>query len=165
MAEDGYVGDMNPKEMLSTQKIISRMNELIAICHDGALGYEAAARLIDEARYKELFLQYARQRRQFAAELFGRLDQSGAVAETEGDIAGTVHRAWLRLRARFSGGNARVVLEECERGEQAAVEAYEEALQLPLSRELQILVNRHYQAIRAARDRLRALRATLVTAP
>ncbi|MDX1663941.1 MAG: PA2169 family four-helix-bundle protein [Candidatus Promineifilaceae bacterium] len=165
MTEPGSLGDLLPDDVLSTQQVVSRINELIAICHDGALGYEVAARFIEEGRYKELFLQYARQRRQFAAELYGRLEQSGAVAETEGDLAGFIHRTWMRLRVRLTGHELKIILEECERGEEAAVEVYVEALQLPLARELHVLIDRHYQAIRAARDRLRALQAALVMTP
>jgi uncharacterized protein (TIGR02284 family) len=58
-----------------------------------------------------------------------------------------------------SGGDDGAVIAGCERGEEAARAAYEAALAEPLSDDVRALAERQYAAVKAGRDRLRALGA------
>ena len=54
--------------------------------------------------------------------------------DNDGSFTGTLHRAWMDVKAFFSGDNDESMLEEAIRGDKAAVEEYEEVLnesQLP----------------------------------
>ena len=45
-----------------------------------------------------------------------------------GSTTGAVHRAWMDVKAFFSGDNDEAMLEEAIRGDKAAVEEYNEVL-------------------------------------
>jgi uncharacterized protein (TIGR02284 family) len=78
----------------------------------------------------------------------------------EGDIVGALHRRWINLRALLVNGNANLLIAECETGEEAALEVYEEARRKNLYEDVgdvYVMVDRQYQAIRAAHDHIQAL--------
>jgi uncharacterized protein (TIGR02284 family) len=70
-----------------------------------------------------------------------------------------MHRGWINLKAALSTNEPQAVLEEAERGEDAAVAAYREALEQtdidPATREL---INSQYAEVKAAHDHVRNLR-------
>lgn len=53
---------------------------------------------------------------------------NGEEPETGGSSTGTIHRAWLDVKATFSGHDSKSILQECERGEDAIKKAYKVAL-------------------------------------
>jgi hypothetical protein len=59
----------------------------------------------------------------------------------------------------MSGGTIRSLLAECKVGERAAVDIYEESTHKGLPTEIHSVLDRQYQAIKAARDRIEILEA------
>jgi uncharacterized protein (TIGR02284 family) len=154
----GLGADTTDAQGQTNSGIIAALNEAIAICRNGERGYLLAARSSEDDRLRDIFPRYARQRHQFADELTSAVMALGGRPERQGDLAGFVHRIWMRLRQFLSGHKSALLLEDCLIGDTAALTVYEDLLELRLPGDIQEIVERQYVAIRAARDRLDALR-------
>src|SRR5262245_20500965 len=115
--------------MSVTTEVTSTLNDLIQICCDGEKGFAEAAEHVDDASLKLELTDYSLQRHDFAADLQSLVLASGEEPANHGDVAGALHRAWIDLKTKFSSNDRAAILAECERGEDAAVKAYEEAME------------------------------------
>lgn len=140
-------------------RLIVSLNELIAMCHNGGNGYTLACNRVDSEVLRGLFEAYARQRGEFAELLRQEVLQLGGTPETGGDLAGALHRLWIRLRRALAASDETIVA-ECLTGDAAALEVYEEARQRITVGPLEELVEQQYEAIRAAHGRLQSLLAS-----
>jgi uncharacterized protein (TIGR02284 family) len=145
----------------SRTDVIDVLNNLITICQDGHDGYMEAARGTDVYTYKSLFTDYATQRQRQIADLSDLVVLLGGDPHQSGSVTGGLHRAWLDIRAAVSGRDISAILDECERGEDAAVEAYENALQKPLPANVHATIERQYALVRNAHDHIKQLRDTV----
>jgi uncharacterized protein (TIGR02284 family) len=144
---------------INNEKTASVLNELIEICKDGQQGFASAAEAVENPELRTLFTQYSAQRASFAQELQREVRSQGEKAETTGHVAGTLHRGWINLKAAITGKNEHAIVAECERGEDAAKEAYQKALegnQLPGT--VLPIVQRQSREIQAAHDKVKAIR-------
>jgi uncharacterized protein (TIGR02284 family) len=71
-----------------------------------------------------------------------------------------MHRVWTNLKAAVTGGDDKAILIECERGEDAAKAAYQEALKSDLPADVQTLVQRQYKGVMENHDLIKRLRDT-----
>jgi uncharacterized protein (TIGR02284 family) len=138
-------------------RLIGTLNGLIEMLKDGEEGFRTAADAIKDPQLKELFQRYSDQRRRFAEELRREVGKLGGEAERSGTLAGAAHRGWINIKAAATGGQDDPIIAECERGEDAAKKAYEEALEARLSGDLHTLISRQYAEVKAAHDRIREL--------
>lgn len=136
--------------------LIMDLNELIALCHNGEKGYSVACTRVEAPLLRSLLASYAEQRAAFAAALQTEVTHLGGTAETTGDLAGAVHRLWIRIKHLVRPRDATIIA-ECVAGDSAALEVYEEVREKALPQAVQAVVDEQYEAIRAARDRLSAL--------
>ena len=138
------------------------LNDLIEINNDRSAGFQRALKDLGDGDLdlKTLFEEYSSQSRQFAQELTALAAQGGADTDTGTSATGTIHRAWIEVKALFSGHDRKAVLQECERGEDAIKKAYREALapDSGLSAALIQTVSTQAQAINQSHDRIKALR-------
>lgn len=76
------------------------------------------------------------------------------------DTPGALYRAWAEIRALFTGHDRSSVLENCESAEDAALKAYEKALdpEADISNRCRNLVMVQQVALHAAHEKIRALR-------
>lgn len=130
---------------------------LISTCADAEEGFETAARGVKDPEIRALFQEYARQRRGFRKELERATRRLGRRPGTSGSIGGTLHHAWMDIKAAVTRGDEGTIIAEAERGEDTAVHAYQEALGAGLPAELQEIVERQFTAVKAAHDRVREL--------
>ena len=83
----------------------------------------------------------------------------GGKPEEDGTITGAIHRGWVSVRAELSTYTDQALLEESERGEDAAFEAYRNALdEDDLTVEARLLINRQFLGVKANHEKIRALR-------
>ena len=106
------------------------LNDLIRINHDRIEGYEKA---IDETKDKDVDLQaifhrMADESRQYIAELTQEVVKLGGQPETGTTNSGKIYRAWMDVKATFTGHDRKSILASCEFGEDAAQKAYDAAL-------------------------------------
>jgi uncharacterized protein (TIGR02284 family) len=138
--------------------LISTLNTLIQTCKDGAEGYREAAQGVNSSDLRDLFTRYSQQRAQFTTELQDEVRKLGSEPETSGSIAASLHRSWINIREALQGNDESAVLNECERGEDSAVDSYQDALKQALPSDVMSIVERQYMQIREAHDRIKSLR-------
>ncbi|MDB6120908.1 MAG: hypothetical protein JWO08_4689 [Verrucomicrobiaceae bacterium] len=142
---------------------ISTLNDLIEILKDGQEGFQAAAKDVESADLKALFNEYSLQRSSFAGKLQALVVSLGEPEpETGGSVAGALHRGWIDLKSAVSTQDSHAILAECERGEDSAVAGYRAVLDDPdLPADLRATVEKQFMGIKAAHDRVKALRDSL----
>ena len=139
--------------------VLDALNALIETSRDAQNGFHAAAEVVDDPSLKRLFAAYAQQRGEFAHELEGEIRRMGGVPQGSGSVAGTLHRAVLNIRAAVSGRDERAVIDEAERGETAAVRAYETELRRSeLPADIRAVIARQAARVKEAHARLRDLK-------
>src|SRR5687768_10543455 len=116
--------------MSTNENVIEVLNDLIRINNDRIVGYEKAA---EEARdidvdLRAIFNRMSEESRQYAAELTQEVVKLGGDPATGTTNSGKIYRAWMDIKATFSGSSRQAILENCEFGEDAAQKAYEAAL-------------------------------------
>lgn len=138
---------------------IKTLNDLIEVLKDGQHGFQTAADDVKAPELAQIFQGYAKQRGDFAAKLQAQVVSLGAEEEKSGSIAGAVHRGWINLKSALSTNEPQSVLEEAERGEDAAVAAYRKALeQKDVDAATRNLISLQATAVKAAHDHVRDLR-------
>lgn len=106
------------------------LNDLLLVNNDRIKGYERALKETKEQDFdlKQLFQEIIAQTKRFNDELRSLVEKAGAMAETQTSISGRLHRVWMDIKTTLSGSKRKILLAECERGEDASKEAYSEAL-------------------------------------
>ena len=143
---------------VSNDDVISTLNGLIETCKDGQEGFTSAAEGIERSDLKSLFYEFAQQRSQFAGELQSLVRSLGGDPEDSGSVAGSLHRGWINIKSAVMGKDEAAILNECERGEDVAKNAYKEALDEGLPANVIDTVQSQYTAVVSAHDRIKALR-------
>ena len=143
---------------LSTDEVVSCINNLIETAKDGQDGFREAAEGVEDGELRSFFNEASQERAQFVGELQRLVVNYGGDPETEGSTLGSIHRGWMDLKAAITGNDARDILSECERGEDSAVSNYKEALEYRLPADVQGVVERQLQAVKARHDQVRAMR-------
>jgi uncharacterized protein (TIGR02284 family) len=142
---------------LDNDEVIATLNNLVETCKDGQNGFRTAAEGIKNSELTTLFNTYSQQRAQFAAELQSEVRRLGGEPEETGSTAAAVHRGWINIKSAVTGEDEAAVISECERGEDSAVEAYEEALEADLPNDVKAIVSRQLSQVKEAHDRIRSL--------
>lgn len=157
---------MKTTTTMTPDEVISTLNNLIETCRDGQNGFQTAAEGVQSSSLKPAFTQYAEQRGVFVSELQNQVLALGGSPADSGSVAGALHRGWINIKSVVTGKDEQNILEECERGEDAAKRNYQEALEKDLPSDVRNLVNRQYQdvihthdTVRSWRDRTKAAHA------
>ncbi|RZK55058.1 MAG: PA2169 family four-helix-bundle protein [Pedobacter sp.] len=147
--------------MENSSSTLNVINDLIEINNDRAAGFEKALADINDENIdlKAIFQTYTAQSRKFSQELTVLSTQHGGEGETGNSIAGTLHRAWIDVKALFGGSDRESILNEAERGEDAIKAAYRQALSSgELSVDAREKVTSQAAEINDAHDKIKALR-------
>ena len=137
------------------------LNALITVLKDGQKGYADAMVDVKDQHLKDLFKKYAAQRASYVTELEDQMFKLDLHPDTnEGSsVLGTIHHAWIDLKSAVTGHDNHAILAECERGEDVAKKAYEEASKLQdLPGDLKSIIEKQSQGVLAAHNEIRDLR-------
>ena len=108
------------------------LNDLVLINNDRIEGYERALKELKEsgehADFEPIFLRFIDDSRRYKMEIGTEIQALGRDIETGTSTPGKLHRAWIAVKETFTGHDIHSLLEECETGEDAIRNAYEEAL-------------------------------------
>lgn len=141
------------------EKTITVLTELIESCRDGERGFRTAADAEKSGDFRPIFLRYAEQRAEFVRELQAQVFALGGNGEKSGSVSGLLHRGWMNLKSAVAANEPAAILNECERGEDVAVQSYARALESSeLDPESKAIVTRQSESVRAAHDHIRLLR-------
>jgi len=148
--------------METIEKSVEVLNDLIEINNDRIAGFEHASKDLGEgdADLKAIFEKFSSDSRKNAEELTNVVNRIGGEAETGTSGTGSIHRAWLDVKATFTGHDRKSILAECERGEDAIKKSYKDALtpENGLSMEVDRILARQQEGIIAAHDQIKFLR-------
>jgi len=147
-------------ELWTISDLVDSLNHLIHVCRDGQAGYLQAAEYVKSAWLQGLFQNFSIQREQFATELTNLVAGLGVEPASGTSVTGALHRTWIDLRTAVTGdsGDDGIILDECERGEDAAKEAYETELNKGLPEHIHRVVQSQYQDILRTHDQVRETR-------
>lgn len=141
---------------------IEALNDLIQINNDRIAGYEKA---IDElggnldGDLKVLFTKMIAESGKYKADLAAMVVSYGGDVAEGSTLAGKLYRAWMDVKAVFTGGDRATVLSNCEAGEDAAQRAYQMALNdEDVMPETKDLIARQKQQLLASHNEIKALR-------
>lgn len=148
----------NSGEALSNDDVISTLNGLIETNKDGQEGFKTAAEGLQSADLKSTFYELGQQRSQFAGELQNAVRELGGDPENSGSVSGALHRGWINIKSAVTGQDDAAILNEAERGEDVAKNAYKSALEQNLPANVRSMLEQQSSEVKAAHDRVRALR-------
>jgi len=143
---------------LSTDKTISVLNDLIETCKDGEYGFQSSAEHVKNPELQQVFTARAAECRKGAEVLQAQVRQLGGEADEGGSASGSIHRGWVAVKGTLSGYGEKAMLEECERGEDAALARYRDALKEDLPPNVRAVVERQYEGVKRNHEQIRTLR-------
>jgi uncharacterized protein (TIGR02284 family) len=148
------------RNIMTNDDVISALNDLIETSKDGEQGFRTCAEDAEQrdAQFKLMFEERSRGCAAAALELQELVRALGGDPAKHGSVSGSLHRHWLNVKAMVTGKDDEAVLNECERGEDAALKIYREALQKDLPANIRMVVERQYQGVLANHDRVKSLR-------
>lgn len=143
---------------MSTDDTIDTLNNLIETCKDGEYGFRSCAEHCKSPDLKTVFLNRASECQRGASELQGLVTRLGGKPDTGSSATGTLHRGWVSVVGTLTGHSDKVMLDECERGEDAALERYRDALKQPLPADIESVVRKQYEGVKRNHNQIRSLR-------
>lgn len=148
-------------ETLTSKDTAGVLDDLIKINNDRIEGYEKAIKDIkpEDADLRLIFLRAIDQSRKIKMVLGTEIQTLGESMPAGTSGSGAIHRAWLELKATFSGHSRHAILASCEFGEDAAQKAYESALKSEhLPEYLATIVLGEKEELRSVHNEIKALR-------
>ena len=106
------------------------LNDLVKINNDRIEGYDRAIKESKEldVDLKAIFEGMIRESEGYKQELTNKIRQMGGSVESGTTASGKIYRAWMDVKATFTGNDRKAILAACEFGEDAAQRAYETAI-------------------------------------
>lgn len=147
--------------MKSSNEIIEVLNDLIKINNDRIEGYEKAienAQKIDVG-LQSVFSKMKSESIKYTAELHNRILQLGGEPQDGTTVSGKLYRAWMDVKATFTGKDRQSLLDACEYGEDAAQKAYKDALETEgLPADIRDFIGEQKKKLRFSHDEIKAMR-------
>lgn len=151
--------------MAQNEQTAEILNDLVKINNDRIAGY---TRAMDETKpedadLRSLFQTMKAESAQYKSELETLVSRLGEETAEGTRLDGKIYRAWMDVKATFSGNSRKTVLENCEFGEDAAQKAYKSALDADgeLTAEARQLISAQKAALKASHDKIRAMRDSI----
>lgn len=147
--------------MKTSSEAVQILNDLIQINNDRIAGYERAIKeLKDEDRdLKTLFTVFIDESRQNIMILGKEVQALGKDMDKGTTTSGKIYRAWMDVKAVFTGHSRHTVLENCEFGEDAALKAYHTALKSDdLAAYLKEIISIQHARLQDAHNQVRSFR-------
>ena len=147
---------MNQSSM-KPEQVISTLNCLIEVNRDGQKGFQESAEKIEAPELTTFCLEQSRSRAHFVGELQTLVHSLGAEPDDTGTVTGSLQRGWMDLKSALGGGD-HAILEVTESSEDRTVQAYRDAIAKNLPGDVRDIVERQYQSVKQAHDKVKSLR-------
>lgn len=143
---------------MNNDKVIGILNDLVETCRDGQEGFKEAGENATSPDLRRSFADASLERARFVGELQTEVRALGGDPEKTGSTAGSLHRTWIKVKGTLTGKDDESILDEAERGEDSAVEAYEKALQEALPANCRTMLMDQYREVKQTHDRVKRMR-------
>lgn len=141
---------------------IGALNDLIKINNDRIEGYDKATAELQDGEngdLKSLFSDMISESKTYKSALESKVIAYDGSTDGGTTASGKLYRAWMDVKAAFSGGDRASVLSNCEAGEDTAQKAYKTAIEDPeVMEETKVLLREQKQSLRTSHDKIKALR-------
>jgi len=137
------------------------LNDLVLINNDRIVGYQRAIKELkqEDNDLRSLFDQMILESQQIKSDLTREIQVLRGNVEEGTTGMGKIYRAWMDVKAVFTGENRHTVLSNCEAGEDAAQSAYSKALQSDsLPAFIREMLTRQQATLKDSHDEIRDLR-------
>jgi uncharacterized protein (TIGR02284 family) len=148
--------------MAANEQLVEVLNDLVKINNDRIAGYERA---INESKdldvdLKALFEGMIRESEGYKGELTSKVASLGGDVARDTTISGKLYRAWMDVKATFTGSSRKAILENCEFGEDAWRRAYEGALEsdAEMDTETRQMITSQYNSEKTSHDLIKKYR-------
>jgi uncharacterized protein (TIGR02284 family) len=138
--------------------VLEVLDDLLKTSRDGELGFKEAAQHTKTTSLGQVFAQRAQECANAAADIRAHIVRLGGEVHDGGSASGALHRGWVSVRGSVGALSDLAMLEECERGEDAAMGRYRKALKQNLPAEVRALVERQMQGVQRNHDQIKQLR-------
>jgi uncharacterized protein (TIGR02284 family) len=144
-------------EHIALDRVESTLNELIETLRETHEGYKEMGARVQDASAKRLFLEETQVRAEYAAELENELHRLGVHDVKAGvSLRAKAHLRWGKVQASLAASQ-KALLSTAEKRDDAAREAYANALKQDLPLPLRGLLERQQEHIQRVHDQVRAL--------
>ncbi len=144
--------------MMNNQDVVSTLNDLIEISKDGEEGFLKSAECVHDPKLKTFFLSRSREVKESVIELQALVRELGGQPADSTSIGGYLHRRWMDIKTAILSNDNLAVLNEVERGEDVALNAYLEAADKNLPPNVALFVLRQLSGARRNHDAIKKLR-------
>lgn len=148
--------------MMNNETALDKLQYLLGTLRDGEKGFADAAEHATDPSLKSLFMQRSAQRAQMATEVESHITRLGGEPHNRSSVGAALHRTWLNVRDALTGRDDYQVVAECERGEDVAVENYQDVLkETELPAELRSFVEGQFTQVKASHDQIRDMKNSM----
>jgi len=147
---------------MANENLVEVLNDLIKINNDRIAGYERA---INESKdldvdLKAMFEGMIRESQGYKTDLSNAIGKAGGDTDQGTTLSGKVYRAWMDVKATFTGSSRQAILENCEFGEDAWRRAYESALSSDAEMDAAVrqLITDQYNSEKSSHDLIKKYR-------
>ena len=147
--------------MEKSKEIIEVLNDLILINNDRISGYQRAVKELkmDDGDLKLLFDRMIVESQKIKSDLAHEVQVLHGDVEQGTTEMGKIYRAWMDVKAIFTGGSRHTILSNCEAGEDEVQKAYRKALETErLPAFLRELLTSEQATLRNSHNEIRDLR-------
>jgi uncharacterized protein (TIGR02284 family) len=147
------------------QDYAQAVHDVISTNRDAEQGYRGAAQAVNDSVTKALFLEYAAQRAGFVIELQTAVKALGFDPIDPQGFGGMLRASWMSVKGMVTGHDVHGILVEVERAEDSSVSTYRIALSKAMTPEIAKIVERQFEEVQVAHDRIRDLRDSTAPPP
>jgi uncharacterized protein (TIGR02284 family) len=113
----------------------------------------------EDSDLKALFVRMIGESHKMKLALATEVQVLGKDADTGTTNSGKLYRAWMDVKAVFTGHDRKTILDNCENGEDAAQRAYKAALaEENLSANIRTMITEQKALLKTSHDEIKALR-------
>lgn len=137
------------------------LNDLVEINNDRIVGYQKAIEELkdNDSDLKVLFTGMIAESQTYKMALASEITSLGDKVDTGTTNSGKIYRAWMDVKAIFTGRDRKTVLENCEFGEDAAQKAYKMALESDgLPSNIREMISTQKASLKQSHDKIKSLR-------
>lgn len=144
--------------MVDNNDVIAILNELIETSKDGEEGFRTSAKNADDAKLKDFFLRRSKEVSASVRELQDMVLSLGGEPVNSTSIGGLLHRRWIDIKTALTSNDNLAVLNETERGEDAALAAYRKALEEELPADIRAVILRQIEGVKRNHNLVKHMR-------